>query len=175
MIFIIGVKHEIQYLFDCNSASTEKFKEYLKTEAVNRDVTLIAEELNNEAILRVKAIGSVAKDVALSIDVNHIFCDPDSKTRENLGISNRQIRRKNNLPETGALRGEQIDIFDKAKAECHAIREKYWFSLFKDQASSNMIFICGDDHVDNFKKLVANSGYPTKVLSRNWRKLKGGN
>ena len=127
MIFIIGVNHEIQYSFGCNSASTERFKEYLKTEAVNRKVALIAEELSNEAIRKQKAIGSVAKDVALSIKVNHEFCDPDSNTREKLGISNRQIKRENGLPETGGLRGEQIDIFDKAKAECHAIREKYWF------------------------------------------------
>ena len=65
MIFIIGVDHKIQYLYDCNSASTEEFKEYLQTETVNRKVELIAEELSNEAICKYKAAGSIAEVVDL--------------------------------------------------------------------------------------------------------------
>ena len=78
MIFIIGVNHEIQYMYNSISASTKKFKEYLKTESVNRDVTLIAEELSKEAITRRRATDSVARVVVSSLDsAKHKFCDPD--------------------------------------------------------------------------------------------------
>lgn len=170
MIFIIGVKHEIQFLSDCNSTSIEEFQEYLKTEAINRRVILIAEELSNEVICNQakfvrKEVSSVAKAVALSIGINHKFCDPDSKKREELGIpSETQIRKELGLGV--ALSHSGVKKLDREKAKYYHVREEYWFSLIEDHASLNLIFICGDDHVDGFEKLVANYGYPTKVLLR---------
>ena len=86
-----------------------------------------------------------------------------------MGISDRQIKRKNGLPETGGLNHQELEIYDKAKTECDSIKEEHWFSLIKEQASSNVIFICGDEHVANFKELVANRGYSAEVLSANWK------
>lgn len=171
MIFIIGVNHEIQYMYNSISVSTEKFQEYLKTKAINRNVTLIAEELSKEAIIRrQKATDSVARVVASSLDsTNHQFCDPDSETRESMGISDRQIKKKHGLPETGGLSHQELEIYDKAKTECDRIKEKHWFSLIKDHVCLNVIFICGDSHVENFKELVTKEGYPAEVLSTNWK------
>jgi hypothetical protein len=181
MIFIVGVNHEIQYWFEGCSASTKEFKKYLETEVVNRNITLIAEELSNETISNEAiskhnaAIDSVARVVASSKGSKHQFCDPDSKVRKDLGIpchdkiSNDQIKKKLGLKLTGGLSPQEAKVFYEEYAKYHSVREEYWFSLIKDCVCSNVIFICGDNHVENFHKLVIKKGCQAEVLSRDWK------
>ena len=163
MIFIVGINHNIQYLHKGRSPS-ESFKQYLAGKIRNNSISLVAEELSVEAIRLNKAIDSVARVVALSANVGHRLVDPDSKTRESLGIpSEKQIRETLGLGRS--LSSDELARLDGAKAKYHIIREKYWLSqIQEDHNGANILFICGDSHVESFSSLLRSEGYPITVL-----------
>jgi len=165
-MFIIGVNHNIQYVFEGKSPSTESFKQYLVAEITKHSISLIAEELSIEAINRNKAIDSIAHVTALSIGIKHLYADPDLKARESLGIpSEKQIREELGLGRI--LSHGQLACLDEAKSKYYPIREKYWLSQIKDQNCSKVLFLCGDSHVESFASLCSNKGHHVDVLSTN--------
>ncbi len=152
MIFIVGVNHNTQYVRNDVKPSTG-FKNYLVDKITKYSLSLIAEELRKETIdKRNNAIDSVARVTTLSAaDTKHLYADPNSAERKLLGIPT----------DTSTCSPE-----DRAKYDC--IREKYWLLEIEDQNCSNVLFICGDKHVDSFDSLLCNEGYQPKVLSTNY-------
>jgi hypothetical protein len=164
-IFIVGVNHKIQYVFKNSTHSTE-FKDYLVGKITKHSISLIAEELSNEAIKQNKTDDSVAHVTALSADIKHRYADPDSETRESLGIpSEKQLKEKLGLGRS--LNADELTRLDVANAKYHPIREEYWLSQIKDQNCSNILFLCGYNHIESFASLLRNEGHQVQVLSTN--------
>ena len=63
-----------------------EFYSYLKQIIKKRDINCIAEELNEDAIKLWKAKDSAARIIANQLGIAHKFCDPDTNTRNKLGI-----------------------------------------------------------------------------------------
>jgi hypothetical protein len=47
-------------------------------------------------------------------------------------------------------------------------REHYWLERVKESKSKRLIFVCGDDHLISFSKLLEQAGYLVEVKSKNW-------
>ena len=87
MIYIIGVNHEMQYW----SGSDTPFLASLRDWGSNLTLSLIAEELSQEAIdkqqkLTRQRLASVAQQAASILGVEHRFCDPNTSERVDLKI-----------------------------------------------------------------------------------------
>lgn len=162
-VFIVGVNHKIQYVFKNSTHSTE-FKNYLVGKITKHSISLIAEELSNEAIKKNRANDSVARVTALSAGIKHRYVDPDSERRELLGIpSEKQLKEKLGLGRS--LYADELTRLNEAQAKYHRIREEDWLSQIKDQNCSNVLFLCGYNHIESFASLLHNEGHQVQVLS----------
>ena len=141
-VFLVGVDHRIQYTTgQCSSPWRERVKqleEYLVELAVQNDVSLIAEEFNQELLDRNTATSCTARDAASRINCAHLFCEPPSTWRNG---------RSNSLS---------------------ADREMFWLDRLKASNSRRTIFLCGNDHLATFQGLLTEAGYVAKVESINW-------
>ena len=70
--------------------------------------------------------------------IEHRFCDPDSKEREELGI--------------------EVDPTKQTESDWRK-REQVWLSRIADCKHRRVLFVCGDDHYDAFAQLLATNGF----------------
>jgi hypothetical protein len=107
-------------------------------------VTAIAEELSQKAVEERRGVSSVAKEVARRLGLRHFFCDPDRDEREALGGS------------TG------VD------------REAVWASRLEPLSpnETSMIFLCGANHSDTFKRTLERRGLDARIHCGDWTLLK---
>lgn len=165
-VYLIGLNHNVQYVYESRPYTLSSFKEYLETTIDRYSISLIAEESSIEAIEREKASDSIAHVIAVSKGIEHRLADPDSQIRESLGIpSERMVRQELGLGR--ALSSEELHRLDQAKAKYHHIREKYWLSQITDH-DGNILFLCGDSHIEGFFSLLKNNNHQTEILSKNW-------
>ena len=150
-IKIIGTNHEHQYLRPEKDSSNFEF--YIRDVLREKDFDLVEEEMSEESIACVKAIGSVAKKVAIEEKIEHLFCDPESKERAELGIrSERDIIRE--LSGGSVLHPKHKRAFQAQIEIGWAIRERVWLDRVLKTGIHSILFVCGTPHVKRFKKLL---------------------
>jgi hypothetical protein len=149
MIYLIGVNHALQHdgnpphggpSMEILRSLRQEFSHYLKEIILSLNLNCIAEEFNEDALQMSCASKSIAKSVALDLDICHLYCDPDKSERLSLGIVN-----------TG-----QSEDFSK--------REKYWLTVIQSNNVGDTLFLCGADHVKSFHNLLAEHEYKSKVV-----------
>lgn len=145
---LIGLNHAHQ-LEGYKQGEFDTFRRYLTSFCVNGKIDLIAEELNQETIALWKAKGSVAKTVAKSLSIEHLFCDPELQDRRRLGIFS-SLEISLNLGYRRALTHKQSAIFDAELRKGWPIREKCWLDQLGRVLFQRCAFILGAEHVDTF-------------------------
>jgi len=165
-VLLIGLNHSFQ--LEGFNSEWELFKNYLSDRCLEENPDLIAEELNIEAIELWKANDSVARRIANSLGIGHLFCDPDSSEREKIGIKSiKEIA--SDLGYGHALtsqESEKVEIMDKKQWDK---REKYWLSRLLEKDFQKCIFIVGSDHVDSFYSKLKENKIETQILTNNWK------
>jgi hypothetical protein len=157
-VLIVGTNHSHQYV-GRSDGKPDEFKAYLKALSVNESIDLFAEELNEEAIKRWKAQDSVLRRLARELQKTHVFCDPDSKTRNSLGIpSDKQLSDMHPRDED----------YKQAQRHFFPIRERYWLQQLKSQKFKKCLFVLGADHVQSFSDILANNGFSPNVVIFKW-------
>ncbi|HPJ08654.1 MAG TPA: hypothetical protein PLB09_11545, partial [Deltaproteobacteria bacterium] len=113
---------------------------------------------------------SIARIVSIDLGINHIFCDPTSKEREQLGIpSCKQIRESLGIhiylkPD----QDKQIKLLEAEERKYWGIREKFWLKSLQNQYFTCCLFILGSSHVQSFKKLLNMNNIDVLVVHENW-------
>jgi hypothetical protein len=179
MVFIIGVDHRFQHNGDNKDINNDlrllkdEFYNYLIGKVNILNIKLIAEEYNDEVLNQKKkwfgATDSLGRLAALSMRIDHIFCDPNSEERRELGIpSGREI--KINLFGTNREPRNNYEkkLIEEEKKKYWHIREKYWLEKIRNKMQEPIIFICGTHHSERFKSLIANNSYKAKIITRDW-------
>jgi hypothetical protein len=142
MIYLIGVWHNVQFWNESDYRYKQRdinnFSLHLKNMVRKYDVIMIGEEFNKEAMEKNNATHCTTQDVATNLGIMHKWCDPDSRERQN-------------------CRGDLMRF-----------REEYWFKQISDLADKAIIFICGSNHLESFRKVIETAGFKTKILSRDW-------
>lgn len=181
MVFLIGTNHKAQYVYEIANRNrplmelAKGFARYLEEQGKDLDITLIAEELNEEAISKNinKAKDSTARSIAGRLSINHKFCDPGTKERRTLGIpSEYEIKKQLGLGRS--LNNEELKGLQAEEKKYWHKREQFWFEKIRDRLHERIMFICGSDHVKRFESLVVREGYEAKILCKNWCKLEEG-
>lgn len=150
-IKIIGTNHEYQYLRPEKDSSN--FESYLRFVLSQKDFDLVAEELSEESISSENASGSVLKKVAFEENIEHLFCDPESKERCELGVrAERDIIRE--LSGGSVLHPNHEDDFQNQIEIGWSIREKVWLDRLLKNGKHTVLFVCGTEHIERFKKLL---------------------
>jgi len=179
MIYIIGVDHLIQYK---NSIVPDiiykQFIDFIEEQIRDYRIDLIAEEFNYEALKHVyHSDQATVKAIAQGNGIEHRYCDPGLKERKKLGIPffadiKDMVRKKHNISEKfifdTLLRKKIISETIKISRSYWKIREKFWLDKIRDRIDSEILFICGHEHPERFKKLLVENKYDCTIISEWW-------
>ncbi len=140
VIYCVGVDHQVQHNGPTMIPEREKamaqFSLFVESKAKTLNVTLLAEEFNEDAMKDSCASESTVRAIAKQLGIRHLFCDPTRAQRKERGI------------------GKDI-----------ALRENYWLARLNAHRTENILFVCGADHVETFGKKLIQDGYQVQVLS----------
>jgi hypothetical protein len=144
LVLLVGVDHRIQYTnLACSPKWRQeilKFANYLKDQCQQHGVQLLAEEFSEEALLSSNATGCTVCDVATELGLPHLFCDPTQSERNTLNVTTSDQR------------------------------EQVWLDRLLSAKKDNILFVCGDDHINTFSTKLMVSDFQIQVLSRQWGK-----
>lgn len=171
MIYLIGVEHnktQWEYQDGSNKKFVSFFTDNIRRHIKKLNITVIAEELNQECLEQQNVDKSTAQKIAEEFRIKHVFCEPPALERNRLGIlspveiSLQMFHKElwqivDNSPEQRLINEEHEKHFSK--------REQFWFDKIVDLKEQNILFICGKDHTKRFKKLVEGHEFKTTVLS----------
>lgn len=135
-------------------------------------ISLIAEELNEEVLKEKKATSCTALDIARSLSVDHLFCDPDRSQRKSLGIPTDSEIYGKMLSEKNNVQGNLRESFRREKEKFFGLREEFWFERMGGRLDNHVLFICGADHIPGFCALLSEKGHDSKILVRDWEEVR---
>jgi len=141
MIYLIGVNHVIQhggYLDTRKEVTLREFQFYLAQVVQEKRINIIAEEFSEVALKRSNTDFSTCRELARSMKIKHLFCDPTPEERKAL------------------------------KIETDVQREHEWLNRIQGSFHMNILFICGSEHLQSFKRLLAANGFKVAILSDGW-------
>ena len=154
-VYIVATEHKYQGCTlphrRAKKTQLDQFKDFLKEQIRHLGVSLLAEEMSEDALekfphpaLRPKQ--SVPFQVARGLEnIDHAYCDADAATQKEMGIS------ENNT------------------AEDNRKRESYWLKRLEELNKFPCLFVVGEDHVNSFPALLNESGLQPIIVAREWR------
>jgi len=160
MIYLIGVKHKIQYSKSPNSEETESqtnarnsFKEYIWELITTKKPALVAEEFNEQVLEYLKS-NSHVKEIADELNVEHRFCEPSSDERVEMGVPGMGYE---------GVSDEDIEKF-------HKLREEFWMGKITENIGGDVLYICGANHIQSFKFLLESNNHNVVILEEYYAK-----
>lgn len=139
---IVGVDHIVQYrrdnIFPKRVPLIINFEKLIETYIKEHKITLLAEEFSEEACEKNFVNESVLQKIASCHGISHCFCDPNTIERT-----------ENNI-------------------NTHGEREEFWLNFLSKYSEYNILFVCGDDHVESFnnKFIKKNKNIQSEILAR---------
>jgi hypothetical protein len=167
-IFVIGTNHAHQMLGNKHGFAFE-FLEFIDLICEIKKVDFVAEELNEEALLKHQATDSVCRVLARKNSIIHIFCDPDSKERARLGIpSFENISEKLRIGKV--FTAEQDYKLKMEERRYWSIREDYWIEKIFSESFQNCLVVCGSEHIAglNEKLSISTRNLSFEVITEKW-------
>jgi len=173
---IIGVSHRAHTLQKggTEAAEQKEFRACLESAIAKYRPAIVAEELSEYALKYLSKVRgmpqeSLTKAIADAAGVGYRFCDPDDKARAKMGYMEgwslaQQMIMKGSLPDQEAIiRGCAIET-----AKHWPNREKFWLDQLADVMTKEVIFVCGDAHVERFQELLKKNGIASDVPGRHF-------
>lgn len=179
MIYLLPVKHSIQFGRDSRSPLLQEF---IEEKIKELGITLICEEASQEDLDHPSNQACV-KIVAEHYKVPHLLCDLTDKERSKVGLFTAQEfydwkQKHLELMRQYTLRGqakqmkEKQDEFELEEQSYQRKREKAWFDKISNKKSEITLFILGVGHTssyfssggDGFDKLLGREGWDYKIL-----------
>ena len=162
MVYLIGVNHQVQFTNRSSNLSLiNNFTSLLEKTALDKDIFLIAEEFSMDALKLWQASACTARDVSKKLKIKHLFCDPSKKEQKKLGYPTQEERAK----EAGSNLALDIQEVEK---KYFPIRENYWFKKIEPYINENILFVCGQSHIESFSVLLKKNKIDCEILSQNW-------
>ena len=168
-VYLVGTNHANQ-LTGYKDGAAEKFRLYLAHICNAETIDLLAEELNEEAIVlwqRKGAQDSTARLLATAHEIPHLFCDPNAHERRALGIpSYEELRIKFGYGR--ARTHEQEANLAREERKFWPIREECWRKKVAAISPLRCLFVVGSDHVESFAELLSGHGVVVEIKTRRW-------
>jgi hypothetical protein len=171
MLHIIGVDHRYAQARSRGAKATETqqtFTRLLMQTILEVHPTFVSEEDSEEALAGRQQI-SIAKELADAQGIEHRFCDPTSEQRRALRYKDGQtLEIEIIMHDDQGLSNEEIHL--KARAielgRYFPIRERFWLGRLDGCRDHDVIFVCGDAHVESFTALLEREGIQHRIVER---------
>ena len=163
-IYVIGTIHDFQENDGSrNKNEIDAFIYYLEQVCQEHGIRAIAEEMNLEALGKLRQRESTCKYVADKLNLIHRYCDPNSGLRAKHGIIEDTIIKMDAF--MNDLSEEEVN--NKIRAE-HEKRELIWINEIQKIGKFPILFICGAKHSLPFSQLLRNKGFQSIVINNRW-------
>lgn len=167
MIYLVGIKHEYQHDGSdrVDESAKRNFIAALENMIKECGVSLIAEEFSVQALKNSNATVSTARHIANKLNIKHLFCDPNDEERKNIGVPSREIIKSLlNIKGPVQINTQEYNLINEEARKYYSKREEFWFEKIMPHLGIVIIFLCGLDHLENFKSLLISKGTVPKVL-----------
>lgn len=163
-VFILGTDHGFQRRdAKFTEPQHKQFADYVIKMARDHGVAGLAEEYSVENLAEDEITETTIQSIARELELKHRFCDPDMKTRAQLGIRQENQIRVSEFPKQLTDIEVQRRLADSLRA-----RERYWFSELLVFNTWPVLFICGADHSLSFLNLLQTNNLEPVLLARDW-------
>ena len=167
MFYLIGVAHRVQ-TFENRDALNEVQAQLAKTirDCIERFAPrVIAEEHSREAL---GERHSIAQRLAEEHKLEHRFCDPESDWRKAVGYKGRDQLEMEIFTHSWDVPPNDI-ICGRAGAiemvQYFSMRERRWLECLADVLADNVVFICGQAHIESLARLLQSHGVDFTVIA----------
>ena len=172
MIYLIGVSHRVQAKPKGATDTPDqlKYREALTAAIKQVNPALVGEEYSEFALGKQKKDTgteheSLTKQVADAAKVQHRYCDPEAEAREKMGYIEGSA-----LPVRFATSDDRTDYNERGFAtevvKYWPLREQFWLDQLHDVVGKDVVFVCGDAHLERFAELSKKHGISSTVVSR---------
>ncbi|MFZ0448176.1 MAG: RpiB/LacA/LacB family sugar-phosphate isomerase, partial [Desulfatiglandaceae bacterium] len=133
-----------------------EFEILVETLCEEKDISVVAEEFSTEVCEYNNVEASICHQVASRMQLRHIYCDPVSSERGELGIPSQADlveRVKKELGVRFIIVKKSKDYYDQLAAKYHGIREKFWLTKLAPHQGvedDDMNILCLGGHVVGF-------------------------
>jgi hypothetical protein len=145
MVYLVGVDRQLQHngsrppMSAVRSDAIERFSKFLVSTSAELKISLFAEEFNEEQLIHAEGSRATVRDVAHRLGAKHRFCDP-------LWIQRRHLR---------------LQLDDR--------REEFWLWYLGDYLySETILFVCGQQHLQQVYTKLQAKGVRTAILPERW-------
>jgi len=173
MYYLIGVNHDAQV----HRPGTTLNEHHLAlqselTKAIERyRPSLIAVEESKDTLVGKDFIyESIPCTVARRFEIETRLCEPIEQERLALGLRDPWV--VEDLIKTADFDNEIPECKHKVVAQAVAtqlyfpLREQWWIDRLSDHRHSEVIFICGENHIETFSKRLESTGIAVQVIAR---------
>lgn len=164
MVLVLGTDHRFQRRSpEFTEPQHQQFAAYVSTTVKVNGVAALAEENNLQALAEADVTESTVEVIAHELGLKHRYCDPDMKTRAELGIRQENQIRISAFPER--LAEEEVQ---RRLEESMRDRERYWLSELREFNAWPVLFICGADHSLPFLNLLRMNKLDAVLVAQDW-------
>lgn len=161
ILYLIGTDHKYQHnserYISVPKNEIEEFVIHLKTICENKNIRAIGEEFHETHLKEDRKL-TIPKNVAVGLNIKHIYCEPDDDEAEKLGYVEKLLQRPR----------ETTEEFYKRAFENEKIREKGWLNRLISNKVWPLLFVCGSWHVESFKNLLEANQIKVVIINENW-------
>ena len=158
-VALFGTSHSYQV----PGGGGSPFRATIEKACVSLKVCAIAEEFCVQELRNRNVDASICEQIATRFNIRHRYCDLNPEEREKLGVRHESLIR---------VEGWQLDWtrerIEREVRASHAIRERHWLNQIVDMNCWPTLFVCGDDHVSPFGKLLHQNGITVETVERDW-------
>lgn len=163
-VLVLGTDHRFQNRSPkFTEQQHQQFLMYVSATAKANSVAALAEENSLQALAEADVAESTVEIIARELGLKHRYCDPDMKTRAELGIRQKNQIRISVFPAqlTGAEVQQQLE-------ESMRARERYWLSQLEEFNIWPVLYICGANHSLPFLNLLRKSNLDAVLIAQDW-------
>lgn len=159
-VILIGTSHRYQ----CPGVpAADEFRDFIERVCAEFHVRAIAEEASLEALAQQHVSQSACEQIANALGIAHRYCDPNSEQRAALGITTDQ-----DIKLAGFFNDLDEEKIEHEIGAAHAIRERYWMEQLFSLDCWPTLFVCGANHIKQFRKLLKENGLSVVIAARDW-------
>lgn len=164
IIYVIGTDHRYQYLSnELEDRDHQGFRELIEYTITDKNISLISEESNLEALKEKGVTESVLQSISKETGLAHLFTEASRIYRNENGME-----QENNIRASAFFEGiSEKDIEDRIQASYRA-RERHWLNLIKNENKWPVLHICGANHSVMFCKLAKEERIDAFLLHEDW-------
>lgn len=152
-IIIIGTCHSLQ----CGAGKPDQinsYKNFIYEKCTLHNVKVIAEEMSEEGLSNHGISTTIAKELVQGMkDIEHHYIDIPIEEKRLLKIDNDSLAVYSEFRFT--KRNKNNDKLERLrKIISNPVREICWFTGLLDINIWPAMFVCGENHVDNMRRLI---------------------